>query len=90
MLTEKTILIPIYKHRLRICVCDSLTEAMDKYPEIPRNSNGVTITYEVDAYLIEYIFEEVMKVVNRHLKESIKRNDGVRHRISFNTTEATD
>lgn len=110
MITEKTILIPIYRHRLRICVCDSINEAIDKYPEIPSNSEACTITYnegntlvvvepnnipvivhecehikndvwirighvpdlknqETDAYLIEHIFEEIMKVVRKHLKK---------------------
>lgn len=108
MLTEKIIIVPIYRYVLRIVVFDDFKEVCDKYSEVTYSDNkGTVIDYgdksmicvppddiptvvhecehvknsiwkrigfiptsendEPDAYLIEYLYKEVMKVVNKHL-----------------------
>lgn len=116
MITEKIIIVPIYKYKVKILVCDTIIEAKEKYDHIPDDCNGTEIDYgdrsmivvtpdsipvivhechhlksavfkrighittpendEVDSYLIEYLFEEVMKVVNNHLKKSVSLKTG--------------
>lgn len=108
MITEKTIVIPIYRYSLRIVVTDSMKEAKDRYSDISDDtSKGMLLDYgdksmivvppndtptiihecehaknaiwkrigfiptpendEPDAYLLEYLYKEVMKIVNKHL-----------------------
>lgn len=108
MITEKNIVIPIYRYSLKIIVFDDFKEVKERLPEINSgDSKGLLLDYgdksiicvpsndiptvihecehaknavwkrvgfiptpendEPDAYLIEYIYKEVMKVVNKHL-----------------------
>lgn len=108
MLTEKSIIIPIFRYSLKIVVFDSIKEFRDKYPDLLEdNPKGALIDYgdksmicippndmgtlihecehaknaiwkrigfiptsendEPDAYLVEYIYNETLKVIKKHL-----------------------
>lgn len=108
MLTEKNIIVPIYRYALKIVVFDNFSEVADRYPEIEDTGcKGTLIDYgdksmmcipphdvysvihecehaknaiwkrvgfiptpendEPDAYLIEYLYKEAMKIVKKHL-----------------------
>ena len=108
MITEKNIIIPIYRYALKIVVFDTFKEAKERFSEIEsEDSKGLMIDYgdrcmicvppndtltvvhecehvknaiwkrigfipttendEPDAYLLEYLYKEVMKIVNKHL-----------------------
>lgn len=108
MITEKNIIIPIYRYAVKIVIASSVKEASEKFVDIKDNTaKGTVLEYEdkciivvppddistivhecehmknavwdrigytpivnndePDAYLLEYIFNEVMKVVKKHL-----------------------
>lgn len=108
MITEKNVVIPIYRYALKVVVFDSLKEAKERFPDIQSDdSKGLVLDYgdkaiicvppndtltvlhecehiknaiwkrigfiptpendEPDAYLLEYIYKEVMKIVSKHL-----------------------
>ena len=113
MITERTITIPLYRHKVKVVVTDDITEAKQKYIEIPDNSAACALNYgsssavvvtsnnlaeivhevvhvknyiwttigyspiadndEPDAYLVSYLFERVMNVVETHLLSKKKK-----------------
>lgn len=108
MITEKNIIVPIYRYALKIVIFDDFKEVKEAIPDIDSNdSKGLLLDYgdrsiicvpphdtltivhecehaknaiwrrigfiptpendEPDAYLIEYLYKEVMKIVKKHL-----------------------
>lgn len=108
MITEKNIIVPIYRYALKIVIFDDFKEVKEVIPDIDSNdSKGLLLDYgdrsiicvpphdtltivhecehaknaiwkrigfiptpendEPDAYLIEYLYKEVMKIVKKHL-----------------------
>lgn len=108
MLTEKNIIVPIYRYALKIVVFDDFKEVKERFPEVESDdSKGILYDYgdkamicvpphdvftvvhecehaknaiwkrvgfiptpendEPDAYLIEYLYKEVMNIVKKHL-----------------------
>lgn len=108
MITEKSIIVPIYRYALKIVIFDDFKEVKEAIPDIDSNdSKGLLLDYgdrsiicvpphdtltivhecehaknaiwrrigfiptpendEPDAYLIEYLYKEVMKIVKKHL-----------------------